>query len=51
MACTGAERNVCKALVEDLVVGKKIEYNKMHLKEIGWEGENCIHLPQNRERW
>jgi hypothetical protein len=28
-------------------VVKKIVCNKMHLRDIGWEGGNCIHVPQN----
>lgn len=39
VACTGEKRNICKVLVEDLVVGEKIVCNKRHPKERGWEGE------------
>jgi hypothetical protein len=24
---------------------------KVDLREIGWEGVNCIHLAQDRDRW
>lgn len=39
VACIGEKRKICKVLVGDLVIGKKIVCNKIHLKERGWEGE------------
>jgi hypothetical protein len=55
----GEKKNAHRALVGkpertrplDRPRHKREDNIKMHLKEIGWSGMDCIHLTQGRDKW